>query len=107
MERLVVSRHNLPAVYIRDTKKEKFASIAFELISGAATEGKEMPRVAIARHYTEGRGSRGSSAISFATPGWTTPVLSEVEYAIALPKVGLVTTRHVTTWAFAEIALSL
>ena len=62
-----------------------------------------MPRVAIARQYTES----GSGAISFATPGWTTPVLSEVEYAIALPKVGLITTRHVTTWAFAEIALSL
>jgi hypothetical protein len=103
MERLATARNDLPAVYVRGPRRGKHASIALSLMSASMLETRDPPRVAIARHYSE----RGAGAISFATPGWSDPVISEVEYALAVPETGLVHARHVTTWAFAEIALSL
>jgi hypothetical protein len=103
MNALITSRDDLPPSYLRHSRAPKHGAIALTLMSGATT-GKEPPRAAIARRYSD---SGGATAVSFASPGWSSPVLSEVEYAIGLPEVGLVYSHHVTTWAFAEIALSL
>ena len=73
----------------------KLAAIALALMSAATLGTRDPPRVAIARNYARG----GFGALSFATPGWAEPVISEVEYALAVPETGLVYSRHVTTWA--------
>lgn len=102
MERVIDRRGDLPADYVRRSKEVR-APLALTLISGAVAGSQELPRVAIARNLLGG----GRGAISFATPGWTAPVLSPVEYAAAVRDSGLIQERHVTTWAFAEIALAL
>lgn len=103
MGRLIAARDQLPTEYVRDARGPKHGTLALTLISAATAGARDAPRVAIARHYTEG----SAGAVSFATPGWATPVISEAEYALAVPETGLIYSRHVTTWAFAEIALSL
>jgi hypothetical protein len=103
MERLIALRTNLPTAYIRSAKSPRHGSIALTLISAAIAGSQAAPRAAIARRYTD----TGVAATSFATPGWSNPVLSETDYALQLPESGLVYSHHVTTWALAEIALSL
>jgi len=103
VEALIASRDNLPAPYVRHPRSPRNGAIALTLLSGATAGSREPPRAAIARRHTD----TGVGAVSFATPGWSNPVLSEAEYATAWPEIGLVYSHHVTTWAFAEIALSL
>ncbi|MDP1602025.1 MAG: hypothetical protein Q8M03_02045 [Legionella sp.] len=101
IQRVIDRRADLPADYVR-TSKEVRAPLALTLIF-AASASQELPRVAIARNLLGG----GRGAISFATPGWTAPVLSPAEYAATVRDSGLIQERHVTTWSFAEIALAL
>ncbi|MBI1201946.1 MAG: hypothetical protein GC182_05490 [Rhodopseudomonas sp.] len=102
MQRVIDRRSDLPADYIRKSK-EVTAPLALTLISAASTGSQELPRVAIARNWLGG----GRGTISFATLGWTEPVLGSAEYAATVRDSGLIQERHVTTWAIAEIALAL
>jgi hypothetical protein len=102
---LIERRNDLPATYLRQTNKPRHASIALTLLSGVGDASRIHPRAAVLRNFL-GTGT-GVTATSFASTGWDKPALTETDYALAVPEVGLVQSRHVTTWAMAEVALSL
>lgn len=104
MQRLIDERDRLPNAYRRPPQNpEAHASLVLTLMSVVSALASEFPRAAVVRYFTE----RGAGGVSFASPKWSRPVLGEAEYALQLPKAGLIQVRHVPAWTLAEIAHSL
>ena len=104
MQRLIDERDRLSNAYRRPPQTPPpSACFALSLISVVSAQPSDFPRAAIARYFTD----RGVSALSFASPKWSAPMLSEVEFALNVRGVGLMQTRHVPAWALADIALAL
>ena len=105
MQRLIDERERLSSVYRRPPHNpEAHASLVLTLMSVVSARASEFPRAAVVRYFTE---SGGATGVSFASPKWSRPVLGEAEYALQLPKAGLIQVRHVPAWTIAEIAHSL
>jgi hypothetical protein len=104
MQRLIDEKDRFSNAYRRPPQNPPPpACLALTLISVVSARPSDFPRAAIARYFPD----RGVAALSFASPKWSTPVLSEVEFALKVRGVGLMQTRHVPAWALAEIAHSL
>ena len=104
MQRLIDEKAQLSSAYRRPPHDpEPIGSIALQLISAVSASSKKFPKLAIARRFAR----TGVSAVSFASPKWSTPVSNVTEYALQFPGVGLVQTRDVPAWTLAEIAHAL
>jgi hypothetical protein len=104
MQRLIDEKEQLSSAYRRPPQDpEPIGSIALRLISVVSASSKNFPKLAIARRFAR----TGVSAVSFASPKWSTPVMNVTEYALQLRGVGLVQTRDVPAWTLAEIAHAL
>jgi hypothetical protein len=104
MQRLIDQRDQLSNAYRRPPQDPPpSACLALTLMSVVSAKPSEFPRAAIVRYFPD----RGSGDLSFASPKWSIPVLTAVEYALQLRGVGLIQTRHVPAWSLAEIAHSL
>jgi hypothetical protein len=104
MQRLIDQKDQLSNAYRRPPQDPPpSACLALTLMSVVSARPSEFPRAAIVRHFPD----RGSGRLSFASPKWSIPVLTAVEYALQLRGVGLIQARHVPAWSLAEIARSL
>jgi hypothetical protein len=72
------------------------------LMSVVALDERRYPRVAISRWESTGLG-----AISFATPGWKSPVIDVADYAVQMEVAGLIRVMTVTRTAMEKSAVSL
>lgn len=80
----------------------RISNLGLSLMSVASRDSAKYPRVAILRW-----GRSGSSAMSFASAGWSAPVISVADYAGQMDDAGLIRERHVTRTAMERIARAL
>jgi len=91
MQRLIDEREQLSSAYRRPPQDPPpIGSIALRLMSVVSASSKNFPRLAIVRRFARS----GVSAVSFASPKWSTPVSNVTEYVLQLPGVGLTLLWH-------------